>query len=45
MCSILLCDERLILADERLLGAAKSDNEGMFEEAMHELPHVNYVDG
>lgn len=33
------------LIDERLLAAAKSDNEGMLEEALEELDDINYVDG
>jgi len=32
-------------ANERLLAAAKSDNEGMLEEALAELQDVNYTDG
>ncbi|WWD16894.1 hypothetical protein CI109_101326 [Kwoniella shandongensis] len=32
-------------ANERLLAAAKSDNEGMIEDALLELKDINYTDG
>jgi hypothetical protein len=34
-----------LTADERLLAAAKTDNEGLFEEAIDEVEDVNYADG
>jgi len=34
-----------LIADERLLAAAKTDNEGLFEEAIDEVEDVNYADG
>jgi hypothetical protein len=34
-----------LMADERLLAAAKTDNEGLFEEAIDEVEDVNYADG
>jgi hypothetical protein len=37
--------ERKLIADERLLAAAKTDNEGLFEEAIDEVEDVNYADG
>jgi len=32
-------------ADERLLAAAKSDNESMLEDALSDLEDINYTDG
>ncbi|KAI9632221.1 ankyrin repeat-containing domain protein [Dioszegia hungarica] len=32
-------------ANERLLAAAKSDNEGMLEDALSDLDDINYTDG
>ena len=34
-----------LITDERLLAAAKTDNEGLFEEAIDEVEDVNYADG
>ena len=34
-----------LMADERLLAAAKTDNEGLYEEAIDEVEDVNYADG
>jgi len=34
-----------LMADERLLAAAKTDNEGLFEEAIDDVEDVNYADG
>ena len=36
---------RELIVDERLLAAAKTDNEGLFEEAIDEVEDVNYADG
>jgi hypothetical protein len=36
---------RELITDERLLAAAKTDNEGLFEEAIDEVEDVNYADG
>jgi len=36
---------RELILDERLLAAAKTDNEGLFEEAIDEVDDVNYADG
>jgi hypothetical protein len=33
------------IADERLLAAAKSDNESLFEDALASVEDVNYTDG
>lgn len=38
-------EERELIVDERLLAAAKTDNEGLFEEAIDEVEDVNYADG
>lgn len=43
-----MTSKRLIhhwLIDERLLAAAKTDNEGMLEDALKELSDVNQPDG
>jgi len=37
--------EGRLMADERLLAAAKTDNEGLFEEAIDDVEDVNYADG
>lgn len=36
---------RELIVDERLLAAAKTDNEGLLEEAIDEVEDVNYADG
>jgi hypothetical protein len=33
------------MKDERLLAAAKTDNDGLYEEAIGEVEDVNYADG